>query len=233
MVERGRRHAEWPEHSSLHGLVVRGAELELGISDVPADEPCRRHEQVRILEHLTELARRRERREPVELLFRRAAPDFENVPVVARRPRAGANEMLQANARGRFRASELERRIDGGNGRFPGKLSLLDELREHQRRERLRIGRDHEQRIFVDRRLLPELAHAETAGERDLAVLNDSHRDAGDAELALRRGDEPLELRNLGRTEAPRLLSSERFTFEPFRQKATVDELRAEQSAWR
>ena len=75
-VERGRRHAEWPEHSSLHGLVVRGAELELGISDVPADEPCRRHEQVRILEHLTELARRREGREPVEL-FRRDAPDLE------------------------------------------------------------------------------------------------------------------------------------------------------------
>jgi hypothetical protein len=34
-------------------------------------------------------------------------------------------------------------------------------------------------------RSVPELAHAETAGERDLAVLNDSHRDAGDAELAL------------------------------------------------
>jgi hypothetical protein len=54
--------------------------------------------------------------------------------------------------------------------------------------------------------------------------LNDSHRDAGDAELALRRGDESLQLRNLGRAEAPRRLSSERFTFERFWQKAAVDE---------
>ena len=73
VVERRRGHAERLEDARAHGLVVRCAELAAGIEHVPADEAGRAGEEIRVLKHLAEFARRLHRRERLESAFGRDA----------------------------------------------------------------------------------------------------------------------------------------------------------------
>ena len=88
-------------------------------------------------------------------------------------------------------------------------LPGVDELREQQRRQPLGVRRDHVGRVAIDLRRAAELAHAEPAGEHDLAVLHEADRNARHAGRLLTVLDEFGERGNSRRIERVRLLAGE------------------------
>ena len=195
----------------LHRLVVGGAELHVGIEHVAGGESGGAGHRVRVLEQLAELARRLHRRE-------------------RRRARASGVTPLYSNSHSRsWRGSPVQAQISCRTLTWRV-VSASPSLNDGRR---LVTGVSHVscpsatslasssvvsafvfdaimKSVFaVDRRRLAELAHAEAAGEDDLAVLDDPEPDARDAELLAPGLDELHELGQARLVEPVRLLARE------------------------
>ena len=108
--------------------------------------------------------------------------------------------------------------------RVPRELPFVDQRREEQRRHRLGVRRDHEERVAVDRGRFAELAGAEPAGEDDLAVLDQPDGDAGHAERHAASLDERANLGHALVVERVRLPAGERLALIALREQAIEDE---------
>ena len=210
VVERRLLHRERIEHERLHRLVVGGAELELRIRDVAADEPAAaaiRFEYWNISPNFD-----------VGCIVASTAIAFSGVSALEvedhsrswrGRPVHAQIRCLTSTCLRDVVGAEPERRQQARHERVPAELAVVDELREHQRRQLLRVRRDHELGVGVDLEIrLREVAQADAAREDDLAVLHDAVADAGDAHLRLGVRDERRDLtravRRRGRAPACR-----------------------------
>ena len=170
-VEGRRTHPQGRKDLPAHRFIVGGAQLTLVVERVGADEPGRRGHRVAVLEEFPELRGGMDGTEPGQSVRRRCIPGPERQRRLPGHAGAGANKVLHKHVCGRLRIAELECRIHVGDRRVPGELAEVHLLRQQQRRQRLSVGRDEEQRVGVDELWLPQLAHAESAGKPHLAVL--------------------------------------------------------------
>ena len=191
-----------------------------------ADEAGGARHRVRVLEQLAELAGRlhRARASPARSSGVRSSNSnshsrsWRGSPVQAQ-IRCLTSTWLVVSASPSLNDGQQPRRR-----RVPRQLALIDQLGEHQRRHRLGVRGDHEQRVGVDRRGAAELAHAEAAGEDHLAVLDQADDDAGHAGRLASALDEGEQLVDARRVERVRLPAGERLARVALRQQLPEDQ---------
>ena len=120
--------------------------------------------------------------------------------------------------------AEPERRQQVRHRRVPRDLVLIDEPREQQRRQRLRVRGNHVEAVGVDWCGRAEFADAEAARKHGLAVLHEADRDAGHARRLACRLDERAEGGDPGRVERMCGLAGKRLARVALRQQSIEDE---------
>ena len=189
------------------------------------DEASGAGERVRVLKHLAEPAGRLHRRKHFERAVGSQVSVLEEPFIIlTRQPGASADQMLDQDAARDVCVAELERWQEACDGRLPGQLAFVQELRKHQRRQRLRIRRDDIKRVGVRCGRSAEFTDAEAAREDDLAILNDANRRSRHAEL-LKPG--LYEARELGDPLCVKLvggLAGECLAFVTLRQQPAEDQ---------
>ena len=110
----------------------------------------------------------------------------------------------------RVGVAELERRQQAGDRRVPGQLPLVDQLGEHQRRQRLGVRRDHEERVGVDLLVAPSSRTPKPPANTTLPSWTRPMATPGTPVVLHRRLDEPAQLGDPRLIEPVRLLPGER-----------------------
>src|ERR1700722_20756462 len=165
-------HAERLKYLALNGSVVGGTEFVIRVQRVAADKARSCGHQIGVLEKLAEFAARLHCRQLLDHRFwTRTFAVEQPFQILTRHAGAGAYQMFNQHLARRIGIAELEAWQQLGDWSSPFKLPLVTQAREHQRRQCLRVGSDHEQCIGIDRSQLPQFAHTEAASEYDLAVI--------------------------------------------------------------
>ena len=221
-VVRRRRHAERIEHQRLHRVVVGRAELELadtrrvrrgsrpqppsGSSTGTARRTCSSAASCRALPS--------RRPAVIDSNSSSHSRSCRGMPVHAQMRCLICTWLVVCGV------AELEGRQGFHRRRVPGQLLRVDELGEHQRRQRLGVRRDHVLRVGVDSRGLAELAHAEATGEHDLAVLVQSQPRRRVRRVSfIEVSTNVVTARDARRVERVRLLAGERLARVALRQE--------------
>ena len=102
--------------------------------------------------------------------------------------------MFDQHLPSRFLIAQLKLRHDRDHGCVPGELSFVHKGGEQQRGHRFGVRRHHEKRFSIDRSGLPLLADAETAFEKDFAILVQAERYSRDAQFRPGHLDELFDL---------------------------------------
>ncbi len=95
-----------------------------------------------------------------------------------------------------LRVSKTELWPYGDYGGAPAEAVRLDELGQHQRSQRLAVGGNVEQGVFIDRIWTTQLANAKPALEHDLPILDQTEGYARDVILPAGYSDQFDELVN-------------------------------------
>ena len=220
-----RRHPERPEDLRRHRPVVGRAQLHRREEHVPPDVAGGRRHRVRVLEHLPELAGRLHRPERRERALGRRIRELEQpLEVLPRQPRARADQVLDQHLARGVGVPELELRQELRDRRRPRDLLLIDQPPEQHRRHRLRVRRDHVERVRVGLLRLPQLLHPEPAGEHHLAALHERKRGSRHTELLEPPLDERSQLLDPRLVEAVGLPPRERLARVALREQPPEDE---------
>ncbi len=190
-----------------------------------AGESGRTGHRIGVLEHLAEFRRRLHRGQRLQRVLRRDALVLEQpLEILTRQSGAGADQMFHEHAARGVGVPQLERRQEGRHRGLPRHLAFVHELRQHQRRQRFGVRRDHEQRVGVRLGGAADLLHTEAAGEDHLSVLDQTQRHTRHARLLETGLEERRERGNLLVAEFPGSLSGEHLTFVALRKQTAEDQ---------
>ena len=193
--ERGPGHAERTEHLVTHDRVVGLAELTGRCDRAGADVAGGRGERVAVLVERAEVGRGPHAGEEIELcLGRRSMEGEEPFQVPPGQARARAEQMLHEDARGHVGIADPEGGMDLCHRGVPAEAALVDEPGQHQRRQRLGVGRDHVEGVGGDGLGAAALAHAEAVLDQHRVLLEEHDGEAGHVGDSAHLVDEPPEL---------------------------------------
>ena len=223
--ERRAAHAERAEHLLAHDVVIGPAELALGLDRARADVAGGRGERIAVLIERAELRRGPHGRQDIELILRRRAVKGEEpLEILTGQARARADQVFHEDASGDVGVADLEGRVDVRHRRVPVEATLVDQSREHERRERLGVRGDHVQGVGGDGLVPPALANAEALFDERPVPVEERDRDARHVGRIAHAVDERLQLRDPRRVQRPGCSTPVRLADVPGRPYALLDQ---------